>query len=151
VRRAYLVAIAAAVIAFLVVSALLARVFSANAAEQSALTALVRHEARGNADAVIADIAACRANRACRTRASYNASVLKRAGAVSIIQIQPSTSFAIAGTLGTARVAWNAGGSLPIVQCVRVRRTGNVVSGLHVELLEVSRRIKSDAPCPAHF
>jgi hypothetical protein len=32
-----------------------------------------------------------------------------------------------------------------------VRRTGNAVSGLHVELLEVSRRIKSDTACPSRF
>jgi hypothetical protein len=50
-----------------------------------------------------------------------------------------------------ARVAWQAGGSLPIVQCLRVRRAGNAVSGLRVELLELSRRIASDADCPARF
>jgi hypothetical protein len=151
VRRAYIVAIAAAIIVFLVVSALLARIFSANSAEQSAITSLVTDEARGDADAVIGDIADCRANPACRTRASDNATALKHPGAVSIIQIQPSTSFSIAGTVGTARVAWNVGGSLPIVQCVKVRRTGNAISGLKVDLLEVSRRIKSDTPCPARY
>jgi hypothetical protein len=151
VRRAYVIAIAAAIIVFLVVSALLARVLSANSAEQSAITSLVNDEARGDTNAVIADITGCRSSATCRTRAGYNATTLKRPGAVSIIQIQPSTSFSIAGTLGTARVAWNAGGSLPIVQCVRVRRTGNAISGLKVDLLVVSRRIKSDAACPAHF
>jgi hypothetical protein len=70
---------------------------------------------------------------------------------VSIIQIQPSAGFSLTGTLGVARVAWNAGRSLPIVQCVRVRRAGNALSGLRVELLEVSRRIASDAACPARF
>ena len=150
-RRTYLLAIAAAIIVFLIVSALLARIFSANSAEQSAITSLVNDEARGDAGAVIADIAGCRASATCRTRAAYNAAALKHPGAVSIIQIQPSTSFSIAGTLGTARVAWNVGGSLPIVQCVRVRRTGNAISGLKVDLLVVSRRIKSDAPCPAHY
>ncbi len=150
-RRAYIVAIAGAIIVFLVVSALLARVFSANSAEQSAITALVKNEARGDENAVIDDIAGCKTSQACRTRANYNATALKRAGAVSVIQIQPSTSFSIAGTEGTARVAWNAGGSLPIVQCVRVRRTGNAISGLTVQLLEVSRRIKSDTACPARF
>lgn len=151
-RRAYIAAIAGAIIVFLVVSALLARVFSANSAEQSAITALVTDEARGNANAVIDDVAACRTSSACRTRASYNATALKRAGAVSIIQIQPSTGFSIAGTLGTARVAWDVPGRpQPVVQCVRVRRTGNVISGLKVELLEVSRRIQSDTACPARY
>jgi hypothetical protein len=151
VRRAYIVAIAAAIIVFLVVSALLARVFSANSAEQSAITSLVKDEARGDENAVIDDVAGCKTSQACRTRANYNATALKHAGAVSIIQIQPSTSFSIAGTEGTARVAWNVGGSLPIVQCVRVRRTGNAISGLKVQLLEVSRRIKSDTACPARY
>jgi hypothetical protein len=152
VRRAYLLAIAGAIIVFLGVSLLLARVFSANSAEQSAITSLVKDEARGDTNAVIADIAGCRASSACRTRAGDNATALKHPGAVSIIQIQPSTSFSIAGTLGTARVAWNvAGRSHPIVQCVRVHRTGNAISGLRVELLEVSRRINSEAGCPARF
>jgi hypothetical protein len=151
VRRAYIAAIAGAIIAFLMVSALLARVFSANSAEQSAITSLVKDEARGDTSAVIADVAGCRTSPTCRTRASYNATTLKHPGAVSIIQLQPSTSFSIAGTLGTARVAWNVGGSLPIVQCVRVRRTGNAISGLRVDLLVVSHRIKSDTVCPARF
>jgi hypothetical protein len=151
VRRAYILAIAAAIILFLLVSALLARVLSANSAEQSAITSLVKDEARGDANAVLDDIAECRTSPACRTRAAENATALKHSGAVSIIQIQPSTSFSIAGTLGTARVAWNVGGSLPIVQCVRVHRTGNAISGLKVDLLEVSRRIKSDTACPARY
>lgn len=151
-RRAYIVAIAGAIIVFLVVSALLARVFSANSAEQSAITALVKDEARGDENAVIDDIAGCKTSQACRTRANYNATALEHAGAVSIIQIQPSTSFSIAGTEGTARVAWNvAGRPHPIVQCVRVRRIGNVISGLQVKLLDVSRRIKSDTACPARY
>jgi hypothetical protein len=152
VRRAYIAAIAGAIVVFLVISALLARVLSANSAEQAAITSLVKDEARGDAAAVIDDIAGCRASQACRTRAADNATTLKRPGAVSIIQIQPSTSFSIAGTLGTARVAWNvAGRPQPVVQCVRVRRTGNAISGLKVELLTVSRRIKSDTACPARY
>ena len=150
-RRTYLIVIAVAVLAFLAISALLARVLSANSAEQSAITALIKAQARGDAGAVMDDIAGCRTNEACRQRASELATTLRHPGTVSIIQIQPSTSFSITGTLGTARVAWDAGGSLPIVQCVRVRRTGNAISGLRVDLLEISRRIKSDTACPARF
>lgn len=140
-----------AVLAFLAISALLARVFSANSAEQSAITALVKDEARGDTGAIIDDIAGCRASASCRARATQLAASLARRGAVSIIQLQPSTSFSVAGTQGTARVAWNAGASLPIVQCVKVRRSGNAISGLKVDLLEVSRRIQSDTACPARF
>ena len=152
-RRPYvLLLIAVGLIVFVAVSVVLARVFNANGAEQSAITSLVTDEAHGDTGAVIGDIAGCRASAACRTRASYNATALKHPGAVSVIQIQASTNFSIAGTLGTARVAWNvAGRPQPVVQCVRVRRSGNPISGLKVQLLVVSRRIKSDTACPARF
>jgi hypothetical protein len=149
VRRAYIVAIAVGVLLFLVISGLLARAFSANSAEQDAITSLVTAEASGDANSVLADILDCRATPACRQRAATNAARLKHAGVVSIAQLTPSTSFSLAGEEGTARVAWIVGGSKPITQCVRVRRTGNVLSGLHVELLAVTTRLKTDADCPA--
>ncbi|HEX4279618.1 MAG TPA: hypothetical protein VHZ27_02550 [Solirubrobacteraceae bacterium] len=151
-RRVYIIGILAALVLFLVISALLARVFNANSAEQSAITALVQSEARGDPNAVVGDIADCRTDAACRQRAATNAAALKHAGAVSIIQLQPSTSFSLGGTEGTARVAWNTSSyGLPIVQCVKVRRGGNPISGLNVELLVVSHRIASDAACPARY
>jgi len=150
-RRVYIVAIVAGIVLFLVISGLLARVFSANSAEQSAITALVQSEARGDVDAIVGAITDCRTDAACRQRAAANAAALQHPGSVSIIQLQPSTSFSLGGTEGTARVAWNVGSSLPIVQCVKVRRAGNPISGLTVELLEVSRRIPSDAACPARY
>jgi hypothetical protein len=151
-RRTYIFAIVAGVALFLVISALLARVYSANSAEQSAITALVQSEARGDANAIVGEVTGCRTDAACRQRAATNAAALQHPGSVSIIQLQPSTSFSLGGTEGTARVAWNVGPyPLPIVQCVRVRRAGNPISGLKVELLVVSRRIASDADCPARF
>ena len=150
-RRVYVVGILAGILVFLVVSALLARVFSANSAEQAAITSLVQSEARGDVNAILGEVQGCRTDPSCRRRAALNAAALKHAGAVSIIQLQPSTSFSLGGTEGTARVAWNVGGSLPIVQCVKVRRAGNPISGLSVDLLVVSKRIASDAACPAHY
>jgi hypothetical protein len=150
-RRLYLVLIPIAVIVFLGVSALLARAWTADGAERSAITDLVRAEAGGDTQAAIAAIQDCRSQPACRARAAANAGRLRHAGSVSIIQLQPSTGFTLTSTLGTARVAWEAGSSLPIVQCVRVRRAGDVIKGLRVELLEVSPRITTDAACPARF
>jgi hypothetical protein len=150
-RRTFILGIAVAVVVFLVISALLARVFSANGAEQSAITTLIQDEARGDAGALLGDIVGCRTDPVCRQRVAENAAALKHPGSISILTLQPSTSFSIAGTVGTARVAWNVGGSLPIVQCVRVRRTGNAISGLHVELVAVTPRIQSDGNCPSRF
>jgi hypothetical protein len=148
VRRVYVIAIVAAIVVFLLISALLARIFSANSAEQAAITSLVQAEARGDVNAVVHDIRGCRASPACRQRAESNAARLKHSGTVNILQLTPSTSFSIVGEEGTARIAWDVGGSLPITQCVRVRRTGNVLSGLRVELLAVTPRLPTDGVCP---
>lgn len=152
VRRSRVIALLAlVVVVFLVISALLARAFSADGAERSAITNLVQAEARGDQNGVLDQIDGCRGDPACRARVADDVAALRRPGTVSIIQIQPSAGFSLGSTLGTARVAWNAGSSLPIVQCLKVRRAGNVLRGLRVELLEVSKRIPSDQACPAHY
>lgn len=150
-RRRLIFLILVGVVLFLAISALLARAFSANSAEQSAITALVKAEAAGDAQAMAVKLENCSQQAACRSRVAIDALSLKRRGTVSIIQLQPSTSFSLGPKEGTARVAWSAGGSLPIVQCVRVRRSGTVLSGLHVQLLEISLRIKSDSACPRSY
>jgi hypothetical protein len=151
VRRLYLLLIAVGVLLFLFVSGLLARGFSIDGAERGAVTELVKAEARGDQQAMLTRIEGCRVSAACRTRVAQDAATLSRPGAVSIIQLQPSAGFSLTGSTGTARVAWVVGASLPLVQCVRVRRAGNVLSGLRIELLEISARIKSDADCPSRF
>ncbi len=151
-RRPYLIAlIVVGAILFLVISALLARVLSVDSAEQGAITSLVQAEARGDSRAMIAEIDGCARSAACRRRADEDAQALTRRGRVTIIELAASAGFSLTSTLGTSRVAWHAGNGLPVVQCVRVRRAGNVLSGLHVELLEISRRIRSDKDCPARY
>jgi hypothetical protein len=151
-RRGYVIGLIVVGIAvFLIVSALLARVFSVDGAEQSAITALVQAQARGDQNAMLSRIKGCRQSDACRARVAQDAVTLKRAGTVSILQLQQSAGFSLTSTTGTARVAWKTPSSLPIVQCVRVRRAGDVFTGLHVELLTLSTRIKSDADCPARY
>jgi hypothetical protein len=147
-RRIYIAGIAVAVLLFLAISALLARVFSADGAERSAVTALVQAEARGDAQGMLARMHGCSSQPACRARVLANAAALKLPGSVSILQIQSSTGFSLTSTLGYARVAWNAGGSHPIVQCVRVRHAGNALSGITIQLLSISPRLKGDATCP---
>jgi hypothetical protein len=153
VRRSRLIAlIVLLVVVFVLISGLLARAFSGDSAEQSAVTALVRDEARGDAAAMIATIKGCSASPACRERAQYDATTLKHSGNVSVIDYGASTGFSLGSTLGTARVAWEiVTQTKPVVQCVRVRRAGNILSGITIELLEISKRINSGADCPARY
>ena len=136
---------------FIAATVLLARILTVGGAERSAIESVLRAEAGGDAAGVIAGIKGCAQSAACRARAHENAAALKRAGKVVVIQLNPSAGFSLGSTTGTARVAWRAGGSLPIVQCVRVRRAGNVFKGLHVDLLKISLRIPSDSDCPPSY
>lgn len=150
-RRLYLVGIVLALLLFLLISAVLARVLSIDGTEQTAITLLIRDEAAGNQPAMIGRIKGCGSSAACRARVAADATALRRSGAVSILQLQPSAGFSLTSTVGTARVAWIAGSSLPVVQCVRVRRAGDALTGFQVELLKLSRRIASDSNCPARY
>jgi hypothetical protein len=150
-RRLIIAGIVVGVVVFVVISGLLARAFSVDGAERSAITGLVQAEARGDQDGVLSRIQGCDASAACRTRVAQDVAALEHPGSVSILTLQTSAGFSLTGTVGTARVAWNVASSLPIVQCVRVRRAGNVFSGLRVELLTLSTRIKSDSDCPTRF
>ncbi len=150
-RRHVLALIALGIVLFLAISALLARAFNAEGSERAAITDVIKAEARGDQGYVIDQITGCSTDPSCRERIAVEVGALRHAGAVTILTLNPSTSFSLGATLGTARVAWEVGSSLPITQCVRVRRVGNVLSGLRVQLLAITPRLQTDATCPAHF
>jgi hypothetical protein len=150
-RRRLIVLTAVGLVVFLVVSALLARAFSVDSAERSAIITLLQDEARGDAGSMASQIRGCSASAACRARVAYDASVLRRSGSVVLLELNASASFSFGATVGTARVAWRAGDALPVTQCVRVRRAGNLFSGYRIELLKLSVRIKTSADCPARY
>ena len=139
------------IVLFIAVSALLARAFSVDGAERSAVTGLIRAQARGDRTGMLSQISGCKRSPACRARVAQNAAALRRPGDVSILQLSPSTGFSLSGSLGSARVAWKAPSSRPIVQCVRVRRRGDVLQGLSVQLLAITPRLPTDGLCPAGF
>jgi hypothetical protein len=65
---------------------------------------------------------------------------------VEILNYEPSTRLSLTRKTGSGRVAWRAGESLPVVQCVRVRREGPLTGG-GVTLLAVSKPIELDGAC----
>jgi hypothetical protein len=139
-------------VVFLLISAVLARIFSADSAQRSAIITILQDQARGDTNALISRIQGCESNAACRERAAYNAAHLKQPGQVSVLTLQTAAGgLTFGNSEGVARVAWRIGSGLPIVQCVRVRRAGNPITGLHVELLAVSKRIPSESDCPRSF
>jgi hypothetical protein len=152
VRRLYLLLIGLGILVFLAISVLLARVFSTDGAEHSAIAGLVQAEASGNSQGMVSHLEGCRENASCRAQAARLSSTLRRRGKLSILQLAPSTGFSLTGTTGVARVAWNVSSDpRPVVQCVRVRRSGDAIQGLQVQLLKISGRIPSDGDCPARL
>jgi hypothetical protein len=148
VRRTRLyIVIGFAVFVFLGISAMLARGLSATGTERSKVLDVLEAQARGDADAVLAALPACRAHPACAEVTRQRVAELRRRGDVQILTYSPSVHVALTRQTGTGRVAWRAGSALPVVQCVRVRRDGPL-TGADVELLSLSAPIGGEESCP---
>lgn len=146
-KRLLLIALGA--VLFLVISGLLARWLSVENVERDADLELVQAQARGDAPAMLRLLDGCAQRPACV--AAVNANVhnprLVRRGAVKILDLNSATAYSISGGTGRTRLAWTVIGTLPVVQCIDVRRTGNPVSGTEVRLLSISPPIPNEAGC----
>jgi hypothetical protein len=139
--------IVAGVLVFLVVSGLLARFFAAENVERSDELALIEAETRGDGAGVVKGIHHCRASPACVASAVANARALRRAGSPKILSVKSKNSHSLESSTGTTRVAWTVIGRLPVVQCVKVHRSGNFLTGINVTLLSLSAPISNEGVC----
>jgi len=148
-RRVLRVLLAVGVVVVLVVSAGLARFLSVENAERTAEVALLQAQVNGNAAGMLDQLNGCRETPACvaSVRADASNPRLRRSGAVKLLQLEASTAYSPFGATGMTRVAWTVIGTLPVVQCVDVRRTGNFLTGIHVQLLGVSAPIENEGVC----
>jgi len=94
-------------------------------------------------------LSGCRESPACVAVVRANASNprLRRPGAVKILSLKSGTSYSLAGATGKTRLAWTVIGTLPVVQCIEVRRSGNFLSGIRIRLLALSAPIPNEADC----
>jgi hypothetical protein len=144
-RRAKLL-IAVGVVAFLAISLVLARYLTTENRERDAVYALLKDQARGDARAMLARLDGCDAR--CRAAVQSDARRLKRPGEVKILAYDSSTSYALGGASGPTRVAWTIiNRQLPVVQCVEVRRGGNVLTGATISLRRLSVPIDRQGTC----
>jgi hypothetical protein len=141
--------LAAGVIVVLALSVVLARFLSVENAERDADLALVQAEVKGNASAMLDRLSGCRRSAACvaSVKANVSNARLRRAGAVKILQVESPTAYSLSGATGKTRLAWTVIGTLPVVQCVEVRRTGNVLTGIHIALIGLSAPIPGEGKC----
>ena len=145
-RRRKVLLAAVGVVVFLGVSLLLARYLSTENTERDAVYALLRDQARGDAKAMLARLDACDAR--CRANVEADARKLARPGEVKILAYTSSTSYALGAAEGPTRVAWTiVNRQLPVVQCVQVQRTGNVLAGRGINLRRLSVPIDRQSSC----
>ncbi len=145
-RPAVLIVVGFATFVFLGLSFLLARGLTGSSTERGKVLELLEAQARGDADAVLAMLPACDAEPACRQVTVQRVGELARPGDVEILNYEPSTKLSLTRKTGSGRVAWRAGESLPVVQCVRVRREGPLTGG-GVALLALSKPIDPEGAC----
>jgi hypothetical protein len=107
------------VLAFLVVTAAIARVLGVAAAERDAAIETVKAQPRA-----------------------------RNRGEVRVLRVDGPPRLGLSSRTGTARIVWRAGEALPVVQCVRLRRRGDLLRGFRVEVLALSRSIPREAGCP---
>lgn len=135
-----------AVVAFLGCSFLIARWLNTDSVERGRVVDLLEAQARGDADAVVAQLDC--ADAACEALARENARRLRTPGDVEIVRYDAPTSHALGSQEAPARVVWQAPGRLPTVQCVLVRRDGTALTGASVTLLRLSAPIGRESSCP---
>lgn len=129
----------------------LARILAAGGAERTAVDDLVRAEARRDVGGATGRVRGCSADARCRSAVNAAVGRIARPGAAQVLRLDPGTGFSLGGSTGSARVAWKVAPALPVVQCVRVRRAGNAVTGLRIELLAVTPPLEREASCPQAF
>ena len=138
----------AGVVLFLGLSVPVARYLSTETDERNAVVSLVRAEARGDVRAMLDRLDGCRAVPACRAETERNAARLRRPGDVKVFAYQSDTAYALGAASGLTRIAWGVvDRGLPVVQCVRVRREGNALTGRRVTLQRLSAPIGRESSC----
>jgi G:T/U-mismatch repair DNA glycosylase len=141
-----LVVIVVGVTAFLAVCVVVARWLSADTDERGQVVELLRAQSRGDVDGMLR-LLRCR-DRACIAVVRANARRLRGHGDLKIPLYESGTAHALRSRTKQTRVVWFTPGRLTTVQCVLVRRTGNVFAGTSVSLLRLSAPIGRQSSCP---
>ena len=141
------VLIAVGVLLFVAISVELARFLSVENVERDDAEMLIQAQARGDVSEMLKLLHGCRERPGCVTSVQANASRLRRPGAVKILSLKSRTAYSLGGSSGKTRLAWTVIGRLPVVQCIEVQRTGNVLAGINVRLLSLSPPIPNEADC----
>jgi hypothetical protein len=141
--------VVAGAIVFFAISTVVARFFSVDDLERDEDLALIQAEARGDVAGMVAHISGCSTRPSCvaRLRQIDANPRVRRRGSIKILDLESTTGDTLTAKTGASRVAWTVIGTLPVVQCVQVKRTGNFLTGIKLQLLWISSPIQNEADC----
>jgi hypothetical protein len=145
VKRPALIALG--VVALLGISFLVARWLNNDTVERGKVTKLLEEQIRGDAGAMLRRLQDCD-DPGCVAVVRRNAARLRGRGELKIALYQSQTAHALASRTRFTRVVWFTPGRLTTVQCVLVRRAGNVFAGTTVSLMRVTAPIGRESSCP---
>jgi hypothetical protein len=147
VKRLFVIVVA--VLVFLAVSFFVARWINNDTVERARVVELLRAQTRGDADGMLRRLDRC-AEPACIELVRGLARRLRRDAEVKVALYQSQTAHALRSRTKFTRVVWFPSGreAETTVQCVLVRRKGNVFAGMTVTLLRVTAPIGREASCP---
>lgn len=145
------VLIVLAVVALLVIGFGVARYLNNDTVERARVVELLRDQARGDAPAMLERLKGCD-DAACVAVVRANATKLRHNGEVKIALYQSQTAHALTSRTRYTRVVWFPSGrsAQTTVQCVLVRRDGNVLAGMTVSLLRITAAFPDrESSCPS--
>ena len=136
-------------ILFLAISTVVARFYSVDDLERDNDLELIQAEARGDVAGMAARLSGCSQRPACvaRLRKIDSNPRVRRPGSIKILDLEAATGDTLTAKTGPSRVAWTVIGTLPVIQCVQVRRTGNFLTGIGVHLVSITPPIQNEAEC----
>jgi hypothetical protein len=138
-----------AVLVLVAASFVVARWINNDTVERARVVELLRAQMRGDAAEMLRRLEDC--DTACRAVVRDNASRLRRDAELKVALYQSRTAHALRSRTKFTRVVWFPAGSeaQTTVQCVLVRRTGNLFAGMTVSLLRVTAPIGRESSCPS--
>lgn len=137
------------VLVFLGLSFVVARWLSNDTVERAKVVELLRAQMRGDAAAMLRRLEGCA--EPCAAVVRDNARRLRRDAELKIALYRSQTAHALTSRTKFTRVVWFPEGreAETTVQCVLVRREGNVLTGMTVSLLRVTAPIGRESSCPS--
>ena len=139
-----------AVLVLVAASFVVARWINNDTVERARVVELLRAQLRGDAAAMLRRLDDCR-DPACAAVVRANARRLRRDAELKVALYQSQTAHALRSRTKFTRVVWFPAGreAQTTVQCVLVRRSGNVFAGMTVSLLRVTAPIGRESSCPS--